>query len=205
MKLAAAVVVVLGGLGVAEAGPTARFGLTFAMADGVAPSDVHQIGPLLALGERLGPFVGEVEWAYLSLFDPQASPTGVQRLGATLRADLWRDVRLAACTNYACTHANSIYAEAGAAERYGTWMMPNLAPGSGPRPELHLGLGFETDNQAYPNRYGWQLGLRVTFARQDEYEFACRSTGGSCANGMTTVGGGFAEAVLVEWMYLLGK
>jgi hypothetical protein len=207
MKLATAcVVVVLGGLGVAHAdGPTARFGLTFAMADRVAPSDVHQIGPLVALGDRVGPFVGEVEWAYLSLFDPEASPTGVHRLGVTLRADLWRNVRMAACTNFACTHASSLYAEAGAGERYGTWMMPNLAPGSGPRPEAHIGLGYETDNQAYPNRYGWQFGVRLTFARADEYMFSCRSTGGSCVNGATTVGGGVAEAVLIEWMYLLGR
>lgn len=205
MRLAAALVcVALGGVGVAEAGPTARFGLTFAMADRVAPSDVHQIGPLVAVGDRVGPFVAEVEWAYLSLFDPQASPDGVHRLGLTLRADLWRDVRMSACTNYACTHANSFYVEAGAGERYGTWMMPNLAPGSGPRPEAHFGLGIETDNQVYPNRYGWQLGLRITAARADEYMFACRG-GASCSNGSQTVGGGIAGAVLVEWMYLLGK
>ncbi len=204
MRLAAVVVVVLGGVGTAVAGPTARFGLTFAMADKVAPTDVHQIGPLVALGDRVGPFVGEVEWAYLSLFDPEASPDGVHRLGVTLRADLWRDVRLAACTNFACTHAKSIYAEAGAGERYGTWMLPNLAPGSGPRPEAHIGLGIETDNQAWPNRYGWQFGVRVTFARTDEYMFSCRG-GASCTSGSTTVGGELAEAVLVEWMYLLGR
>jgi hypothetical protein len=179
--------------------------MTFAMADAVAPSDVHQIGPLVALGDRVGPFVGEVEWAYLSLFDPQASPTGVNRLGVTLRADMWRDVRLAACAYYACTQAKSIYAEAGAGQRYGQWMLPNLAPGSGPRPEIHVGVGFETDNQVRPNRNGWQMGLRLTLARSDEYNFSCRGTAGGCNAGQMTVGGGMAKAVFVEWMYLLGR
>ncbi len=210
MKLAA--VLLVAGSSVASAdGLTARFGMTFSpFADEAVPDGVHEVGPLVAIGDRLGPFVGEVEWAYLSLFDPEASPQGVHRLGVTLRADVWRNTYMTQCSGESaiashCTHGKSLYVEGGAAERFGRWIVrpTELVPATSPQPEVHVGVGFEMDNQVWPNRNGWQFGLRLSMAHGDAVEpVACRTTSGTCA---MTQNAGLERALFVEWMFLLGS
>jgi hypothetical protein len=188
--------------GVAHAGPTSRFGLTYGVVDPAASS--VELGPMVSLGERAGGFVGELEWAYLSFIDPEASRGGVHRLGVTLRADLaqWSSYRC--WGRWACSHGRAFYAEAGAAERYGHWTVDafRISPINSPQPEAHIGLGFELDNQLSPYRNGWQLGIRFAIAPSDPtMTTACRGT-----NCMTTVsGGGTQKAVLLEWMFVVGK
>ena len=188
--------------GVAHAGPTSRFGLTYAVTDPAATS--VELGPEVALGERAGGFVGEVEWAYLSFMDPEASRGGVHRLGVTLRADLLESRAYRCWHRFACTHGRSLYVEAGAAERYGHWQVDafRISPVNSPQPEAHVGLGIELDNQLVPYHNGWQLGVRFAVAPADPtMTTACRGT--SC---MTTMsGGGTQKAVLLEWMYVVGK
>ena len=65
-------------------------GITLGLADQGAPG-IFQIGPQASIGERVGAFTGELDYAYLSFFDPDASSTGVHRFGLTLRAELLRD------------------------------------------------------------------------------------------------------------------
>ena len=187
--------------GTAMAGPTARFGLTAAGHDPASPT--MEIGPMVALGQRIGPIVGEVEWAYLSFLDPNASEGGVHRLGVTLRADLmqWRGV---GChLRYSCTRGRSIYGELGAAERFGRWYTDAFheSPLKTPQPEVHVGVGLELDNQLVPNRNGWQIGLRFALAPADPVVSAvCR---GSCPASARS--GGTEKAVFVEWMYGIGR
>lgn len=202
MKLSAVLLVAASSVAHAD-GLTARFGMTFSpFADEAVPAEVHEIGPLVAIGDRLGPFVGEVEWAYLSLFDPSASPEGVHRFGVTLRADLWREIQR--------HHAKSLYVEGGGAERFGRWVVrpTELVPATSPQPEVHVGIGFEMDNQVWPSRNGWQVGLRFAVSHGDSLEgVACRSTTGSgCMGGIspTSTNSGIERAVFVEWMFLIG-
>lgn len=209
MKLAAALLLGLlpGRASVAHAdGITARFGMTFSpFADEAVPSQVHEVGPLVAIGDRLGPFVGEVEWAYLSLFDPSSSPSGVHRLGVTLRADMWRNIYQTNCISGNCTHGKALYIEGGAGERFGQWITrpTEMVPATSPQPELHVGAGFEMDNQLYPHRNGWQFGVRFAMARGDQADaVACRTTSGTC---LQTSNGGYEKALFVEWMFLLGN
>jgi hypothetical protein len=189
-------------------GVTARFGMTFSpFADEAVPDAVHEIGPLVAVGDRMGPFVGEVEWAFLSLFDPMSSPEGVHRLGVTLRADLWRNTSQA--INAAVRTGKSIYIEGGGAERFGRWVVrpTEMVPATSPQPEIHVGVGFEMDNQVWPNRHGWQLGLRFAMSHGDAIEgVSCRSTTGTCLGGtqVTQTNNGLERAVFVEWMFLIG-
>jgi len=177
----------------AHADPSMRFGLTLGF-DSVAPDPV--LGPEVAVGERLGRFVGELEYAYLSFF----SDSRIQRVGVTLRADVLRD--MSPCKHFACTRASSWFVEGGAAQRYGEWEVPGLAPVPARSPELHVGLGYELDNGTAPKRNGWQLGLRLAFARLDSAGVmtTCRGTG---CGAPTTVPTNDRE-LLVEWMYLLG-
>jgi hypothetical protein len=209
MKLAAVLLVAVSSVAHAD-GLTARFGMTFSpFADEAVPDDVHEVGPLIAIGDRLGPFVGEVEWSYLSLFDPEASPEGVHRLGVTLRADVWRNMFRTQCSgesSYAghCTHAKGLYVEGGAAERFGRWVVrpTEQVPATSPQPEVHVGFGLEMDNQVWPNRNGWQLGIRLSMARGDAaLPVACRTTSGTCS---MTASSGVERAVFVEWMFLVG-
>jgi hypothetical protein len=215
MKLAPVLLLVLCGAANAD-GLTARFGMTFSpLMDESIPDGDHEIGPQVAIGSRLGRFVGEVEWAYLSLFDPLASPGGVHRLGVTLRADVWRDTFLTHCSGSSaipgeCTHGKSLYVEAGAAERIGKWVVQPTeeVPLNSPQPEVHLGVGWELDNSVSPHRNGWQVGLRYSVARGDELtSVACRSTGGvMCTNGQAlATKSGVQHAVFIEWMFLLGN
>jgi hypothetical protein len=194
------------GGGIASADPTARFGLTFGY-DHQAPDP--QLGPQVAVGERLGRFVGELEYAYLSFFSPESH---IQRLGVTLRADVLRANQR--CLHYACTRASSIYVEGGAAERYGQWLVDatTVTPARSPQPEMHVGVGYEIDNQIVPYRNGWQLGLRFAVAPHDPLlgpapGTACRGTG--CAmpgagGGSSGSGGGLDRSIFIEWMFLVG-
>lgn len=200
------VVAVLGAGGLAQAEPSTRLGLTLGIADQGAPG-VFQIGPQASLGERLGPIVGELDYAYLSFFDPSASPTGVHRIGVTLRADVLRSGD-AFCSHFACTRGRSIYAEIGGAERFGKWQVDayHQVPANDPVPEAHIGIGLELDNQVVPYRYGWQLGLRFAVSPRDQ-ESIMASCRGNCSTvgGGSSSGGGLDRALLVEWMFLFGR
>jgi hypothetical protein len=204
MKLAAALLLALPSVAFGD-GLTARFGMTFSpFADEAVPDQVHEVGPLVAIGDRVGPFVGEVEWAYLSLFDPQSSPGGVHRFGVTLRADVWRNVHELQCVTGNCRNGNALYVEGGAGERFGQWITrpTEMVPLTSPQPEIHIGAGFEMDNELRPHRNGWQLGLRFSMARGDQAEtVACRTTGGTCVQ----TSSGTERALFVEWMFLLGN
>jgi hypothetical protein len=208
LKLAALAVLVLGGI--AEAGPTARFGVTGAVEDEGAPGK-YEIGPLIAVGLRGGAFVGEIEWSYLSFFDPDTSPSGVQRLGVSLRADLLRSYATRCMFRYACTRASSLWGEIGAGERFGQWVLDasHVAPASDHQPEAHVALGIELDNQISPMRNGWQLGVRFAVApRGYDQPVACRSGGGTgCMSTTPDLGnnGGYDGSVLIEWMFLFGN
>jgi len=206
---AAACVVVLGGMGAsAQAGPTARLGITGALSDAGAPGK-NEIGPMIAVGLRAGPFVGELEWSYLSFFDPDTTPSGVQRLGVSLRADLFRTYATHCMFRYACTRASSVWGEIGAGERFGQWILDaqHIAPANDHQPEAHVALGIELDNQLEPMRNGWQLGVRFAVApRGYDSASACRG-GDTCTMPTSTLGnnGGYDGSVLVEWMFLFGE
>src|SRR5260221_1262621 len=149
LKLAAAAVLCAASL--ATAGPTARFGITGAVSDEGAPGK-YEIGPLVAVGMRAGMFVGELEWSYLSFFDPDTSPNGVQRLGVSLRADVLRSYATRCMFRYACTRASSLWAEIGAGDRFGQWVLDasHVAPANSHQPQAHVGIGIEVDHQISP-------------------------------------------------------
>jgi hypothetical protein len=207
MKLALVGLLLVGG--VAAAGPTARFGLTYGITDEAAPGAV-EVGPLVALGERLGPFVGEVDWTYLSFFDPAASATGVNRFGLNLRADVFTSVRRGRCARAWCAQSRSLYAELGGAERFGRWQVnaTTVAPVNSPQPEGHLGVGLEFDNQLSPHRNGWQVGLRfaVSPALTSMEDASCRSasTSGCQPSSTSTSSQAVEKALFLEWMFLIG-
>lgn len=198
--------------GVAAAGPTARFGLTYGLEDQAAPGAV-EVGPLVALGERLGRFVGEIDWSYLSFFDPSASPAGVHRLGLNLRYDLFTSSRLGRCARLWCTQGRSLYVEVGGAERFGQWVVDayTVTPTKSPQPEVHAGVGFEFDNQLAPNRNGWQVGLRFadspTVVETPFVPTVCRTTTGTgCSAGSGSPSSrSWAPSVFLEWMFLIGR
>jgi hypothetical protein len=215
MRLAAVGLLMVGS--VAVAGPTARFGLTYGLEDQAAPNAV-EVGPLVAIGERIGPFVGELDWTYLSFFDPAASASGVHRLGLNLRADVLSDVRPGRCGRLWCEQGRTLYAEIGGAERFGRWEVDanTTVPTSSPQPEAHLGVGVEFDNQLHPHRNGWQVGLR--FAASPAMTAttpmdpvpttiaACQvSKGGSCQPSGSSTSNRLATGVFLEWMFLIGS
>jgi hypothetical protein len=197
----------------ADSGPTMRFGLTGALEDQSAPQE-SEVGPMIGLGARLGPLVLEGDYAYLSMFDPDTGSHGMQRLGVNLRADVLRRSNYFCVLGMACTRGASLYAEAGIAERFGQWHLDSVQryPADGDRTtEEHVGVGIELDNHVHPHRYGWQLGVRLAMAPHDPYmiDSACR---GSCMPGTTTTTttptsktGGQDLAVLLEWVFLLGR
>ena len=195
--LRSACVVVLALASTASAAPSARFGVTAAVHDPDA-SGHFELGPMAAIGARLGRFLGEVDYAYLSFIDPDVRGGQVQRVGANLRFDVDRSFRH--CTHYACTRATSFYVEGGAAERFGHWFIDDahVSPATSPTPELHIGLGLEWDNQVSPHRNGWQFGLRIALTPRDAEPIAAR---GSTTQPTTS---GTNASVFVEWMYLLG-
>jgi hypothetical protein len=195
---------------IATAGPTMRFGLTGAIDDQGAPGK-YEFGPLVALGLRAGPFVGEVEWAYLSFFDPDTTDGGVHRVGVSLRADVLRTYATHCLFRGGCTRAQSLWLEAGAGERFGQWQLDafHIAPASDHQPEAHVGIGIEIDNQIQPMRNGFQLGLRFAIApRGSDPDSACRGSG-TCMSPVPVIDngnhGGYDGSVLLEWMFLFGS
>jgi hypothetical protein len=190
-------------------GPTLRFGLTNAITDQGAPGKIEG-GPAVGLGIRGGPFVAEIEYAYLSFFDADTVGGGVQRVGVSLRADLLRSYATHCMFRYACTRASSIWGEVGAGERFGQWMLDarDIAPANGHQPEAHVSIGFEVDNQIYPMRNGWQLGLRLAVApRGVGSATSCRGGTDCTSSDMPTTAidkGGYDDSVLLEWMFLFG-
>ncbi len=202
-------VVFLAAAGTATAGPTARFGLTMAATDQAAPGET-ELGPTVALGERIGPLTLEVDYAYLSFMDSHTGDAGMQRLGANVRADVIRSTSDHCRRWMACTRGSSVFVEAGVAERYGQWRIDarTVSPTGGDRAhEAHIGIGLELDNHLVPYRYGWQFGVRLAFAPHDNaMDATCRST--TCADGSTpttTTSGGIDKAVLLEWTFLVGR
>ena len=202
-------VALLAAVGTASAGPSTRFGLTFAAEDQAAPGN-HELGPTLAVGERMGPLTLEVDYAYLSFMDSHTSAGGIHRLGVNLRADVLR-MSSESCRRFmACTRGSSLFAEAGIAERYGQWHLDahSSSPNGVDRVrEAHLGIGIELDNHVVPYRYGWQFGLRFTMSPHDSaMDPACRST--TCAAGTqptSTSQSGIDKAILVDWTFLIGS
>jgi hypothetical protein len=188
----------------AYAGEALRFGVTAGLKDPDATGH-FELGPMIGVGERLGPFLGELDYSYLSFIDPDTNGGQVQRLGLNLRFDV--DRSYGRCLFYACTRATSFYVEAGAAERFGHWFVDDahVSPVRSPNPEAHVGLGLEFDNQIHPHRNGWQFGLRFAITPKDAfYDTACRGT--SCmTNAASSASGGTNVSVFVEWMYLLGN
>lgn len=207
-KVAAVIVSALLGcsaIAAAESGPTMRFGLTGAIHNGDAP-EKWEAGPALGLGLRSGSFVGELEYAYLSFFDPDTVGGGVQRVGVSLRADVLRSFATRCLFHGGCTRAQSLWVEGGAGERFGQWQLDaaHVTPASDHQPEAHLSLGLELDNQIHPMRNGFQLGLRVAVApRGTDTASACR--GGCTTTSSESNRGGYATSVLVEWMFLFGN
>lgn len=198
-KLVALVLVAIAG--VASAEPSLRAGLTLGLADQAAPG-VFQIGPQLSLGQRLGVFTGEIDYAYLSFFDPYASPTGVHRLGVTLRAELMRDLGHARHI----LGAHALFVEAGGAERFGRWQLDaqTYYPRKTPVPEAHAGVGLELDNRVWPRRDGWQVAVRFAVSPADHpVPLACR--GADCGLAMPmAANNGLDRSVLLEWMFIFG-
>jgi hypothetical protein len=175
-----------------------RFGLTFGV-DRNAP-EAHEVGPAVALGARLGRFGGEINYAYLSVFDMD---TSIHRVGVALRADLYRR-HARPCVVRRCIHTSAIYGELGAAERFGTWRTGEMLDRyeSGRRPELQVALGYEIRDSFAIQRAAWQIGLRFSVARRDPFlSPICR--GVSCKVAMPA-SSGLAESVMLEWMFLLG-
>jgi hypothetical protein len=189
----------------AAADPSVRFGLTGALADQGAPSQAP-FGPMIALGARVGPIVGEVDYAYLSFVDPETIDGGMHRLGVNLRADVYRDEDRPCIAGIACTRALTLYAELGAGMRYGQWALDayRRAPAdSDKQREAHIGLGIAFDNQLHPHRLGWELGFRLTAAPRDDLMLACR--GGSCGADGIDRSGKLDYSLLFEWMFLIGR
>ncbi len=186
----------------AAAGPSVRFGLTFAAADQGAPGE-HEFGPLVGLGERFGSFLVEADYAYLSMMDPDTSESGIHRLGVTLRGDVWRAGNAVCHRLLACTRGKGVFAEAGAAERFGQWHLDSqrVSPDSDRQTEVHVGLGLELDNQMSPYRMGWQLGLRFAVAGRNPYTLACRGTDCPMDPSARTLD----KSLLVEWSFLVGE
>jgi hypothetical protein len=197
--------------GTANAGPMTRFGLTFAASDQAAPNET-EVGPTIAIGERIGSLTLEVDYAYLSFMEPHVSTDGMQRLGVNARADVI-SVTADHCRRYfACTRGSSVFVEGGIAERYGQWHIDydTVSPTNSERArEAHVGIGIELDNHLHPNRYGWQFDVRLAMSPHDPLmDASCRST--SCNTtmpaGMTTAGsGGYDKAVLFDWTFIVGS
>lgn len=198
-------VAVVGAATPAAADPALRFGLTGALADQGAPMQ-YPFGPMIALGARVGPIIGEVDYAYLSFIDPDTVDGGMHRLGVNIRGELYRDANKPCLARFACTRAVTFYAELGVGMRYGQWTLDayRRSPANSDRQrEAHIGVGIALDNQIYPRRLGWQLGFRLAAAPRDDLMLACR--GESCATGDVDRSGETDLSFLFEWTYLIGR
>ncbi len=173
--------------GTADADPLVRFGMTFGVNRNIP--EAQEFGPMLALGAGTGRFSGEVNYAYLSMFEDRPR---VHRAGVALRMDLvryWHENR----------SSRAFYGELGAARRMGRWSAGEMDPViEKSQSELQFALGYELSGG---NGGAWQLALRFGFAKRDpELGEACRGTGCSVAMPAST---GVAESVMLEWTWLL--
>lgn len=189
----------------AHAGPTARIGLTFALADQGAPEQ-HQVGPMIAVGIPFSRFVVEADYALLSFMEPDVvGGGGMHRFGVNFRADLLRATHHC-FIHFGCAAGIGAYAEVGAGMRRGQWHLDanTVSPALADRQrEAHIGFGLELDNRIVPTRLGWQFGIRLTAAPHDDLMVACRGTG--CASPAVSKNGDTDLAFLVEWMFVVGR
>lgn len=181
----ACVVVAVVGQSVVHAQPVLRFGLTSG-ADANAP-EASEAGPMVAVGAGAGRFVGEVNYTYLSFFDPS---TSIHRAGVALRADLatWGSDR----------YWKAIYGELGAAKRWGEWRVNEALNATATQQnEVHAAIGYQLDRK-------WQLALRLGASRAHPMlGTACR--GVACPIVMAPTSAGLAGSVMLEWMFVLGR
>lgn len=163
---------------------------------------------MFALGERVGPFTVEADYAYLSFMDWHTGDKGMQRLGLNVRADVFT-VKADHCRRYfACTRGSSLYVEGGVAERYGEWHLDSNTVTPSRAKEVHLGVGIELDNRLVPYRYGWQFGVRFAMTPHDTnmMDPSCLSSTCSTApTSSTSTTSGVDKAVLLEWTFLVGS
>jgi hypothetical protein len=188
------------GAGIPAAKPAAgrpgamlRFGLTYGV-DRNAP-EAREVGPMIAIGTRAGRFGAEANYTYLSFADPDDS---VHRAGVALRFDLIERTRLGA--GLAEDHYGAIYAEVGAAIRFGEWRAnPAIDRTTTRQDELQLALGHELEDR-------WHIALRFGIAREDPLiGAACRGTGSACTDiVMDPDAGGVAESLMLESTFALG-
>jgi hypothetical protein len=172
--------------GVAHADPVARFGMTFGV-DRNAP-EAHEVGPLIGLGATFGRFTGEANYTYLSFMDPD---TSIHRVGIALRADFLRT-----CSTITCNGGNAVYAELGAAQRKGRWLVAEDTYATS-QSEVYVSGGY----QLAAGAGRWQIGLRLGIAPRDPMlDTACRGIG--CPVAMPA-SSGIAESLMAEWMWLL--
>ncbi len=206
MRMLAAFAIVAATGGVASAEPILGFGLAYGVGDTQAPAQ-HEIGPMVSLTERLGAFSGVFDYTYLSFLDMDTTASGVHRLSASLRFDVYRARRNRCTIGLACTREHSMYVDAGVGERIGRWYLDynHRSPGPDPHPEAHVGLGFEFDSAVHPRRMGGQLGIRLAFSPHDATEVpSCRSSPGTTCGTSSTGGGGIDRAIFIEWTFLIG-
>jgi hypothetical protein len=178
-------VVVLSGL--AHADPVLRFGMTSG-ADRNTPEGA-QIGPQFGVGARAGQFVGEVNYSYLSFFDPYST---IHRAGVALRMEVARWI-----ANPNNGYSKAIYLEAGAGKRWGWWLVNSMTGAYATEQyEAHVGFGYELSRS-------WALGVRLGGSRRNpELGTTCRGIGCSVMPGTP---GGVAQSVMIEWMFLIGR
>src|SRR6478609_4830237 len=126
----------------ASADPTLRFGLTFGI-DRNMP-EAKQYGPLIAVGLHDQRFGAELHYAYLSFMDPS---TQIHRVGIALRGDIFREYVTRSCpmpSRSSCREARALFAEIGAAERFGHWRATDVATvDTTSQHEVDIGLGYE--------------------------------------------------------------
>lgn len=175
-------------------GALMRFGLTYGV-DRNAP-EAREVGPMIAIGARAGRFGAEANYTYLSFVDPDDT---VHRAGVALRFDLFERTRLGAGLTE--EHFGAVYAELGAAIRFGEWRAnPVIDRTTTRQDELQLAIGHELQDR-------WHIALRFGIARQDPLIGAsCRGTGGGMCSDfvMNPDSSDVAESLMLESTFALG-
>jgi hypothetical protein len=193
----------------AQAGPTVRFGLTGAVEDQAAPSEL-ELGPMVGAGMRFGPVIVDADYTYLSFFEHDVGAGGMQRVGVNLRADLMRTYHRSCYVGLGCVGGTALYIEAGVAERFGQWHLDAVErspAGTDRTHEEHVGAGIELDNSLEPHHHGWQLGARLAITPHDPLQIdgTCRGSCMPVGGKLPMSSGGQDYAFLLEWMFLFGK
>ncbi|HEY5949666.1 MAG TPA: hypothetical protein VIV40_29430 [Kofleriaceae bacterium] len=172
----------------ADAEPQMRFGMTFGVNRNIP--EAQEFGPMFGVGASSGRFTGELNYAYLSMFDDVAR---VHRAGVSLRMDIARRWGMH-------RESSAWYGELGAAKRFGFWSPDDIAPAvDKSQSELQVAAGYELSG----NGGAWQVALRFGFARRDPMlGSSCRGVG--CPLAMPAASG-VAESVMLEWTWLLGR